>query len=344
MTTRLFRILGLVLAAGSVLVAQQGSLSGPVAGFVYDSSGRALRPIQGVPGASLIGDPINLGLDLTAAYVAPRQDSAFVVSADGALHFFGLTSAGPVEISLSGISFIPQRVVFSPSGTSAALFTPGKAQVFQGLPSAPTLAGTVTLPATGGAQPSAAPAGRSRQRTPSAAGRPRQPTALVASFAISDDGVYLLSVSGGSVRLLSVNGQNSSLVPAGAGSLVAFAPGGHGAAVLDPAAGLSVIRDATGAATQQAIAQSEDSLASAAGIGFSQDGAKLYVASSTAPGVVIFDLSASSRSTVSCVCTPTTLAPMGSLFRLSEFSSGPLWLLDTGTAGPRIVFVPARTE
>ncbi|MGA2196769.1 MAG: hypothetical protein ABSH40_16020, partial [Bryobacteraceae bacterium] len=291
-----------------------------------------------------IGDPINLGLDLTAAYVAPRQDSAFVVSADGALHFFGLTSAGPVEISLSGISFIPQRVVFSPSGTSAALFTPGKAQVFQGLPSAPTLAGTVTLPATGGAQPSAAPAGRSRQRTPSAAGRPRQPTALVASFAISDDGVYLLSVSGGSVRLLSVNGQNRSLIPAAAGALVAFAPGGHDAAVLDPAAGLLFIRDAAGAAGVQTIAQPDDSLASAVGIGFSQDGAKLYVASSAAQDVVAFDLAASSRSTFSCDCTPSTLVPMGTLFRLNEFGSGPLWLLDTGATAPRIVFVPAHTN
>ena len=335
MTTRLFRIFGLVLAGASVLAAQQGSLSGPVAGFIYDSPGRALRPIQGVPGASLIGDPLNLGLDLTAAYVSPRQDSAFVVSADGVLHFFRLASTGPVETSLGGVSFIPQRVVFSPSGHAAALFTLGKVQVFQGLPGAPALAGAITLPSTGGRQPSPAPAGRSRQRTPTAA-----------DFAISDDGVYLLTVSGGSVRLLSVNGENRSLVPAGAdaGALVAFAPGGHDAAVFDPAAGLLLIRDASGAASPQTIAQPDDSLASAAGIGFSQDGAKLYVASAAAHGVVIFDLSASSRSTIACDCTPATLAPMGSLFRLNEFGSGPLWLLDAGATSPRIVFVPAHTN
>ena len=333
MTTRLFRMFGLALAAGSVLAAQQGSLAGPVAGFVYDSPGRALRPIQGVPGASLIGDPINLGLDLTAAYVSPRQDSAFVVSADGLLHFFRLASTGPVETSLGGISFIPQRVVFSPSGTAAALLTLGKAQVFQGLPGAPALAGAITLPATGGLQPASATASRSRQRTPTAA-----------DFAISDDGVYLLSVSGGSVRLLSVNGQNRSLIPAAAGALVAFAPGGHDAAVLDPAAGLLFIRDAAGAAGVQTIAQPDDSLASAVGIGFSQDGAKLYVASAAAHGVVIFDLVAGSRSTIACDCTPATLAPMGSLFRLNEFGSGPLWLLDAGAAPPRIVFVPAHTN
>jgi DNA-binding beta-propeller fold protein YncE len=333
MTTRLFRIFGLVLAGASVLAAQQGSLSGPVAGFIYDSPGRALRPIQGVPGASLIGDPLNLGLDLTAAYVSPRQDSAFVVSADGVLHFFRLTSAGPVETSLSGISVIPQRVVFSPSGTAAALLTPGKVQVFQALPGAPALAGAIKLPAAGGAQLSSVPASRSRQRIP-----------VAADFAISDDGAYLLSVSAGSVRLLSVNGENRSLVPAGAGALVAFAPGGHDAAVIDPAAGLLLIRDAAGAATPQTIAQPDDSLASAAGIGFSQDGGRLYVASAAAQVVVIFDLAGSTRGMIACDCTPTTLVPMGSLFRLSEFSSAPLWLLDAGAAPPRIVFVPAPTN
>jgi hypothetical protein len=333
MTTRLFRIFGLVLAAGGVLAAQQGSLSGPVAGFIYDSPGRALRPIQGVPGASLIGDPITLGLDLTAASVSPRQDSAFVVSADGMLHLFRLTSAGPAEISLGGISFIPQRVVFSPAGTAAALFTPGKVQVFQGLPGAPALAGAIKLPAAGSAQASPVTASRSRQRTPAAA-----------DFALSDDGVYLLSVSGGSVRLLSVNGENRSLAPAGAGALVAFAPGSHDAAVLDPAAGLQLIRDAAGAASVQTIAQLDDSLALAAGIGFSQDGAKLYVASAAAKGVVAFDLAASSRGIIACDCAPSTLVPMGSLFRLNEFSSAPLWLLDAGAAPPRIVFVPVPTN
>jgi DNA-binding beta-propeller fold protein YncE len=255
------------------------------------------------------------------------------VSADGSLHFFGLPGSGPKEISLSGISFIPQRVVFSPSGTAAALFTRGKAQVFQGLPSAPALAGSVTLPAAGGVEPSAAGVGRTHQPAP-----------VAADFAISDDGVYVLSVSGGSVLLLSVNGQNRSLVQASAGSLVAFAPGGHDAAVMDPVAGLMVIRDAAGTATPQTIAPSDDSLASAVGIGFSQNGAKLYVASSTAQGVVAFDLNAGSRNTITCDCTPATLITMGSLFRLTEFGSAPLWLLDAGAAAPRIVFVPAATN
>jgi hypothetical protein len=59
---------------------------------------------------------------------------------------------------------------------------------------------------------------------------------------------------------------------------------------------------------------------------------------------VAFDLAASSRSMIACDCTPTTLVPMGSLFRLSEFGPTPLWLFDAGAAAPRIVFVPAPTN
>src|SRR5580704_10492824 len=91
---------GIVLATCGVLAAQQGSLSGPVAGFVFDGPGRALRPIQGVPGASLLGDPISFGIDVAAVYTAPRQDSAFVVGSDQSLHLFLLKNGVPTEVSL----------------------------------------------------------------------------------------------------------------------------------------------------------------------------------------------------------------------------------------------------
>jgi hypothetical protein len=333
MKTRFFRTLGLALAAASVLAAQQGSLAGPVAGLIYDNSSRALRPIQGIPGASLFGDPLNLGVNLTAAYVSPRQDSAFVAAADGSLHFFRFTAAGPAEASLSGISFTPQRVVFSPSGSAAALFTPGKVHVFQGLPGAPTLSATVSLPSAPAMQPSAAAPGGARMRTSSPA----------AEFALSDDGVYLLNVSSGNLRILSVNGENRNLGAAAAGSLVAFGPG-HSAAVLDPTAGLELIRDAAGTAGMQPVAPIDDSLASAAGLAFSQDGASLYVASAGAQGVVAFNIAAGTRTAVTCNCSPTTLVPMGGLFRLTEPGSVPLWIFDAAAAQPRIVFVPAPTN
>jgi sugar lactone lactonase YvrE len=82
-------------------------------------------------------------------------------------------------------------------------------------------------------------------------------------------------------------------------------------------------------------------IAGANGVAFSADGKKVFVARSSG-GVAVFDLEAKSRTDVSCDCVPFGLTPMGSLYRLNELGSGPLWLLDP--AGGRIVFVPAKTN
>jgi len=333
MTTRFWRTFSMVLLAVPLLLGQQGKLTGPVAGFVFDGSGRAVRPIQGVPGASLLGGAVNFGFDISSAWVSPRQDAAFVVGTDRSLHLFGLKSDGAAEVSLGGLTGAPQMVVFSPSGTAAALVAAGRARVIQGLPASPVLIGTLNLPDAGGTP--ARNNGGSRQivlRTPAV------------QLAISDDGAYILSSGAGAVRLLSTNGENRSLLPAASDALVAFAAGGHDAAVMDSGAGLMLFHDVAGAGTERMLAAPDDSLAAPAGMAFSQDGHALYVASPAAHAVAAFDLATGVRSNISCDCSPSTLTPMGALFRLNEPGAAPLWLLDTGSSGPRIVFVPARSE
>jgi hypothetical protein len=331
MKIRFWPVCGMVLATSGLLVGQQ--LSGPVAGFVFDGSGRVLRPIQGVPGASLLGDPVSFGFDVAAVYVSPRQDSAFVVGADASLHLFQLRVGSVTEISLGGLTGLPQSVVFSPAGTAAGLFAAGKVRVLTGLPNAPALMGTVSVASPG--QPPAGPTGGNRPRIARNPGE---------ALALSDDGAYLLSVSGGSARLLSIHGQNRSLIPAQADALVAFAAGGHDAAVMDSVSGLTLIRDAAGTASPQVLAPPDDGLAAPAGLAFSQDKLTLYVASATARSVAAFNLAAGSRTAIGCDCSPSTLAPMGNVFRLNDLSLAPLWLLDSGSSTPRTVFVPARGE
>jgi DNA-binding beta-propeller fold protein YncE len=325
MRISIWPVCGMILATCGLLAAQpQGTLTGPVAGFVFDGSGLVLRPIHGVPGASLLGDPVSFGIDVSAVFVAPRQDSAIVVGADQSLHLFQLNSGSPTEVSLGGLTGAPDRVVFSPSGTAAALMSGGSARVLTGLPNAPTLAGTVKVPGS-------VPESRSVQ----------PPTE---SWALSDDGVYLLTVAQGSARLLSIHGQNRSLIAAQSGGLVAFAAGGHDAAVMDSLAGLTLIRDASGAAGTQVLAAPDAGLASPTGLAFSQDQQTLYVASSAAQSVAAFSLASASRTAIGCACTPSTLMPMGNLFRLTELTAAPLWLLDGTASAPRTVFVPARGE
>jgi hypothetical protein len=65
------------VAAGALAWAQQGSLSGPVEGWYFDASERALRPVIGIPGAAYLGP--SMITDLDAGSVAPNGKRAVVV-------------------------------------------------------------------------------------------------------------------------------------------------------------------------------------------------------------------------------------------------------------------------
>src|SRR5690349_18209753 len=123
---------GLMFATCGMLAAQQGNLTGPVAGFVFDGAGRTVRPIQGVPGASLLGDGFGFGIDVSSVSISPRQDSAFVIAADQSLHFFLLKNGTPSEVSLGGVTGAPERILFSPSGTAAALMGDTSSRILTG--------------------------------------------------------------------------------------------------------------------------------------------------------------------------------------------------------------------
>ena len=167
---------------------------------MFDQSTHALRQIQGIPGAALVGTPVDFGLAVTAAWVAPRLDSTFVLAADGQAHLFRLSANAPAERTVDSLG-APQSVVFSPSGTAAALYSPGSVQVVKGLPDAPTAAAPIRLRAN-----------------------PRSRRQLPETLAISDDGAYLLYSSGGPIELIGVAGNNRQVMESGAGAVAAFDP------------------------------------------------------------------------------------------------------------------------
>ncbi|MBZ5617148.1 MAG: WD40 repeat domain-containing protein [Acidobacteriia bacterium] len=311
MATRNWRILSIVLVAAPFLPGQEGRVVGPNSGFVFDTVGHTLRPIRGIPGAATVGDPLDFGFDVASVLVAPRQDWAVVVATDASLHLFRITPGTVVERPIDGLSGVPERVAFSPSGTAAALYASGHLQIVNGLPDSPTLTSTLDL-------------------------------GVPSALAISDDGAYVLSAAVGSIRLLGTAGENIKVMDASDGALIAFAPGGHDAAVSDSGgAGLVWFRDLTGSSRQSVLASGDAEVASPVGLAFSADGRTLFVASSTARSVSTFDLATGNRAAIPCPCAPAGFVPMGNTFRLNELGSEPLWLLDTAAGQPRIVFVPA---
>jgi hypothetical protein len=305
------KILVFVCLAACSLYGQAGKLGAPSLGFAFDPSAHALRRIQGIPGASLVGAPVDFGIAVSAAYVSPRLDSAFVLADDGRTHLFGLTTDTPAErtIDLPGS---PQCLVFSPSGSAAALYSAGSLRVIKGLPDAPVVAANIRLRIN-----------------------PRLGRALPETLAVSDDGAYLLYSTGGPIEMIGVAGDSRQVMAGGGtGSLAAFAPGGHDAAIVDSEK-LILFQNIAGAATQRRFA----GIAAPSAVAFSADSQKLFVASATGRTVTSIQVASGDRAAVACDCAPAALIPMGSVIRLTELSNEPLWLLDT--ASDRVVFVPA---
>lgn len=300
-----------------VLLGQSAQVAGPVSGYVFDNGAHTLRPILGIPGASLFGQPVSLGFDAATAWIAPLQDSAFVTTADGTLHLFRLQSGKISESVVNGLTDAPDRVVFSPTGTAAALYRHGSIQTLRGLPDAPAIAGVADA---------------------SAAGAPN-------SLAVSDDGSMVLVASGNAVEMYGSGGSLGRLSGTGGAALVAFAPGQHEAAVADPlGAGVLLFTDAGVGAPSKVVAPADQTLQSAAALAFSNDGQRLLLASPSGQNVITFDLAGGTRGSVACTCKPTALQRVGDRFRLTEFGSDPLWLLDARSATPSVVFVPAAAR
>ena len=315
MTYRILPIVALVSLAAGLEAQPQGTIDGPVAGYVFDKAAHALRPVLGLPGASSLGSPMDWRYRLDQAFIAPKLDSAVGVTSEGAFRLFRMRDGIVSETTVGGLASAssPYSVAFSPSGSSVALYAGNRVQLVTGLPNAPVVDGSIDLTAAG------------------------VPSAL----AVSDDARWLLVSLNNSIRSFESYVDMGKLIDTAPGALVAFAAGSHDAAVADTGAGVVLFHDLTGAGVSQVIAPPDEDTAAFAAMAFSADGKALFLASSAAQAVTQLDLAAGSRTRIPCGCSPTVLARMGSVFRLTELTADPLWLLDAPESAPRIVFVPA---
>jgi hypothetical protein len=218
------------------------------------------------------------------------------------------------ELAVSGLAQAgsPYSVAYSPSGSSVALYGGNRVQLVSGLPDAPVVGGNIDLTATG------------------------VPSAL----AVSDDATTLLVSVNNSIRFFESYADMGKLIDTAPGALVAFAAGGHDAAVADAGAGVMLFHDLAGAGASQVIVPPDDNGTAFSALAFSTDGHAIFLASSTAQAVTQLELASGTLTRIACNCSPTVLAHMGSVFRLTEPSGDPLWLLDASQSPPRIVFVP----
>jgi hypothetical protein len=300
-------------------------------GFVLDAGISRVRPLLGVPGAAIVGDPVDLGADISASAASLKQDYLVVLS--GPSRTAGIWTNGAQAIEpLAGVRLGATQVVLSPEGTSAAFYYADTKQVhvMTGLPLAPVPTFEANL---------------------SSMMNPLQ------SLAVSDDGALLLAseshIDGNAapaVVVFGAQGVASRIATVGAASAIAFLGGSHDA-LISAVSEAVLIRDA---ATQASRVLLPTAANSASAVTASSDGSRAYFARSQAGTVSILSLkSAGSPATVvNCNCTPTGLArtTSASVYRLTDNSGEPVYLLDdaslnsaslsASSAQPRLLIIP----
>jgi len=303
-----------VVIFGALTVGACAQVRGPVLGYLADNG--ALRTLYGIPAAGWVGDATAPDRPLSSIEISPDQSRALAVAADtGALML--LTPATGVTAHVNGAASGADRIVFSPSGTAAALWfsAGGRMQVVSGLAATPSVR-VIDASFLGG-----------------------DPTSL----AVSDDGQWVAGAWASSVYAFGPDGSASALPVAGPAEALCFFHERADVAVIS-ASQVVIVSDIGGAVVPNVIyTQPNDPAATgpvevATGFAVSFDNRYLSVLGNLG-FLATFDLTAGTSFNANCNCSPSGLAGMGgSLFRLTGLNDGALKVFDASTND--VWFVP----
>jgi DNA-binding beta-propeller fold protein YncE len=324
--TRSREFLGCLLLTATMSAAPESGVRGPSVGFVLDPSSHSIRPIQGMPGASLLGQPLDLPFAIDQAVFSSQGDLAVVFGGARVSLVRGLRSGSPEVVALPVSIANADSATWSGSGSAALIYSRGQSQlqVISGLRAA-AIAGPVidcsTLPGS------------------------------IVSAALDGSASNLLvgiKVDGaGSVLSLrpDASGGFTPFVVLGAHmpSTILFVNQDRDALVADSEANRIVrIQDVNGSATVTVVADADHGIASPVGVQLSADGKSVLVANAGSNTVTVHSLDGSTP--VVQVPLPVVPSRLDRLNRepvllLNDMTSGPLYVLDEA-GGRQIYFVP----
>jgi hypothetical protein len=313
-------IAGTLIASFTTQAATQ-HIAGPVLGFVPDPDGPAVRPIMGIPGASIFGERLQLDAATRAAVISPAQNYAIAELADGGgIALIHLESGAPTLSVLDG-AHGADLIAFSPGGFAVALYDRDaqSIQVISNLPHAPEIIWQISTDGIPG---------------------------MAKSVALSDDGMVLLLESADDVGLglwvLDSSGAYSR-VALDFPTAAAFVPGRRDAIVTDDASrGVYLILEIDRAAIQVPLISVPEGLNGFTSVAVGDDGRSVFLADAASGTVVTFDMTTGISAIVPCGCRPTILQRLKgtSIFQLTEFLQEPVMVLDVSTGEPRISVIP----
>jgi hypothetical protein len=305
-------LFGLLAAAPGY--TQNASVAAPAMGFAFDANAAAIRPLRGIPGASLLGDPVDSGFAISLAAISPRQDFALAVSsADSHLRMVPLAGGNAASLP-DAVLQTPDRILFSPSGSAALLWQNGQLQTLSGLPDHTTVS-DVDVSAL-----------------------PTAPSAI----AVSDDGTLIAISGNASAWILKNSGVAFQLALPGDTSAISFGINSHDLVAVSATGDVHVVRQPGADSDYRLIHAADEQTAGAIAARFSADGSRVFIVNADGNATTIA-IETGAVATISCGCRATALDPLNSrnLFRLTAAGHSVLMLFDgSGDAGPKVWFVP----
>jgi DNA-binding beta-propeller fold protein YncE len=294
------------------------SLEGPRMGMVFDSSMKALRPILGIPGAAILGEPMKATLDIRKIAISPQQDYALATEGEhNEVVVLNLGRSTVTSALVHGARRGPDQMVLSPGGRVAALhYREGnRIQVLSGLPSTPKIVEDLYL--SPGASPSA--------------------------LAVGDDETVLAGVAG-SVFWVTRSGEVPVLT--GLQKITAITmPSARMALVADAATNqIHRLQNITGGLETDIVAGPAQAISAPVAVATSSDNRHAFVVNAKTGTIAILDLEGKTAvKKIACGCKPTGLDRLegDNVFRLTEPSDRPMWVLEAIARQTRVVFVPA---
>jgi len=321
MRTARFSSLVLVLGTLGVVHAQTSAIGAPLTGFLVDSRTHSIRPIQGVPGASVTGDPLAADVDVrTAVFSSTGQFAVTADSRRGLVLINGLNSGTPSTQVIEGAIPGAEMMSLNDSG-SAVLYSrsTGQVQFLSGLPNSPVASPSRSISSLPGAVTALAIA---------AGGA----SALVAV----SDGTY-----GGVYEIANADGATpQSIASAYQPSAVSYVNNDQDAVLADAFTNeVDLIQGIHANQTRSAVVASRDGVQNP--VALQAYNGLLLIASAGSQNVIEYDLAAARVLTsTSLPIAPTRFGALNirGVFSLNDASAGPSYLYSA--ADSSVLFVP----
>ena len=313
-------------AAASSAQAPSAIVQGPIVGFVSDPAGETIQPILGILSASVLGPPIDLGVDVRKAAISPGQDYAIGIrKADSAAVLIRLAADSVTVSPLNDIQARTETIALSATGKAAALYD-SETRTLQTIRNV-----SETLEV--GFQFDA-----------------REIPGDLVDAAVSDDGMLaLLRFANSDERVLWLVGPNGLrwTVPAKSPSASAFLPDRHDVVIGDDMdQQVFLLTNVDESAERVPVAASGEGFDGISGVAASADGQRILITSKTSANVTIANLETKDIIEIPCYCRASGLRRMNasSAFLLETEPDAPAVLLDAAAPQPRIVIIPRQAE